>query len=167
MHVKVLLWLILFINNFISKVSCWPSSSYVLVHVIISPTCQFGSGEKVNDKDVPAALAIPSVSVKVEFVALLIITVEVPVPTPPLVELDITNVGMLIGANLADVICSSKKLLAEDKLLGNIFCPVYFVCVVKLSAQPDLKTSISIFLGSDLSSVQNNIPSNTLIPVIY
>ena len=69
--------------------------------------------------------------------------------------LDICKLGADLGYFFIKVICS----LATSP-------PYICVCVSKSPAEADLNLSIFIFLGSELSSVKNNKPSNILIPVI-
>ena len=93
----------------------------------------------------PAAKPLPSASANKPAVEFVIIHGDVPVPLPPLLDVAIVNVGAVIGACLATVICSSVKAEAADKSAGNILSPVNLVWVVKSPLHPDLKTSISIF----------------------
>ena len=69
-----------------------------------------GCGEKLRVTVIPASLPVPSALANNPAVEFETITGSVPVPLPPLVDVDIVNVGADIGAFLATVMSDSTKL---------------------------------------------------------
>ena len=89
-----------------------------------------------------------------------VVTGVIPVPLPPTSDGSAKTVGAILG--------DLSITVTSDSING---LPYTWVCATKVSSpcpcsDPALNLAISIFFGSELSSVQNSIPPNILTPVI-